>query len=153
MLARIKALFLEDADVAARDGHDIDLAAAALLVEVARADHEQGAEEEAAMGELLASSLDLSADEVRAVLGRAGDAVEEATSLFEFTRLVNEHYSIDEKRHLVRSMWQVALADRDLDKYEEHIIRRVAELIYLPHPEFIQTKHEALAAADDSCGG
>lgn len=147
MLARIKALFLEDTDTAERDAHDIDLAAAALLVEVARADHEQSAEEEAAMGELLATSLRLSPEEVRAVLGRAGDAVEDATSLFEFTRLVNDHYSIDEKRHLVRSMWQVALADRDLDKYEEHIIRRVAELIYLPHAEFIQTKHEALAAA------
>lgn len=147
MLARIKALFLEDTDAAGRDGHDIDLAAAALLVEVARADHEQSAEEEAAMGELLATSLRLSPEEVRAVLGRAGDAVEDATSLFEFTRLVNEHYSIDEKRRLVHAMWQVALADRDLDKYEEHIIRRVAELIYLPHPEFIRTKHEALAAA------
>ncbi|MEE4108121.1 MAG: TerB family tellurite resistance protein [Halieaceae bacterium] len=147
MLARIKALFLEDTDTAERDGHEIDLAAAALLVEVARADHEQSVEEEAAMGELLATSLNLDPEEVQAVLGRAGDAVEDATSLFEFTRLVNDHYSIDEKRRLVRSMWQVALADRDLDKYEEHLIRRVAELIYLPHPEFIQTKHEALAAA------
>jgi len=148
MLARIKALFLEDADAAQRDEHDIDIAAAALLVEVARADHEQTAAEEATMGELLASSLRLSADEVRAVLDDAGDAVEEATSLFEFTRLVNEHYSIDEKRRLIRSMWRVALADQDLDKYEEHIIRRVAELIYLPHPEFIQTKHEAHSAAN-----
>jgi uncharacterized tellurite resistance protein B-like protein len=147
VLARIKALFLEDTDTAERDGHEIDLAAAALLVEVARADHEQSVEEEAAMGELLATSLNLDPEEVQAVLGRAGDAVEDATSLFEFTRLVNDHYSIDEKRRLVRSMWQVALADRDLDKYEEHLIRRVAELIYLPHPEFIQTKHEALAAA------
>lgn len=147
MLTTIKALFTQDADGAERDDHDIDLAAAALLVEVARADHEQSAEEEAAMGALLAESLGLAADEVEAVLGRAGDAVEDATSLFEFTRLVNDHYSIDEKRQLVRSMWQVALADQDLDKYEEHIIRRVAELIYLPHPEFIQTKHEALAAA------
>lgn len=147
MLARIKALFLEDTDTAERDGHEIDLAAAALLVEVARADHEQSVEEEAAMGELLATSLHLGPEEVQAVLGRAGDAVEDATSLFDFTRLVNDHYSIEEKRRLVRSMWQVALADRDLDKYEEHLIRRVAELIYLPHPEFIQTKHEALAAA------
>jgi len=149
MLARIKALFLEDTDAAGRDGHDIDLAAAALLVEVARADHEQSGDEEAAMGELLATSLNLSEQEVEAILGRAGDAVEDATSLFEFTRLVNDHYSMDEKRDLVRSMWQVALADRNLDKYEEHIIRRVAELIYLPHPEFIQTKHEVLAAADN----
>ena len=147
MLDTIKALFLEESATTKRNDHDIDLAAAALLVEVARADHEQSAEEEAAMGRLVASTLGLNATEVETILGRAGDAVENATSLFEFTRLVNDHYSIDEKRHLVRSMWQVALADQDLDKYEEHIIRRVAELIYLPHAEFIQTKHEALATA------
>jgi uncharacterized tellurite resistance protein B-like protein len=79
------------------------------------------------------------------LLDRAGSAREDATSLFEFTRLVNDHYGPDEKRDLVGAMWKVAYADGDLDKYEEHIIRRVAELIYLPHADFIRSKHEAAA--------
>ncbi len=145
MLARLKKLLLENPAEQHREPHDIKLAAAALLVEVARADHDQLPEEEQAMGRLLASTLQLSGDEVDEVLERAGTAVEEATSLYEFTRLVNDHYGPDDKRALIAAMWQVAYADDSLDKYEEHIIRRVAELIYLPHAEFMRTKHEAAA--------
>jgi uncharacterized tellurite resistance protein B-like protein len=146
MLDLLKQLFGEESDPGRHDDHDIRLAAAALLVEVARADHDFTDGEDAAMRHLLVSSLKLAEDEVEAVLERAGAAVEDATSLFEFTRLVNDHYSFEEKRRLVAAMWQVAYADEDLDKYEEHIIRRVAELIYLPHAEFMRSKHEAMAA-------
>ncbi|MEM1190342.1 MAG: TerB family tellurite resistance protein [Pseudomonadota bacterium] len=145
MLARLKKMLLDDAAEPHREPHDIKLAAAALLVEVARADHDQLPEEEQAMGRLLASTLELSAEEVDEILERAGTAVEEATSLYEFTRLVNDHYGPDDKRALIAAMWEVAYADDELDKYEEHIIRRVAELIYLPHAEFMRTKHEAAA--------
>ncbi|MEO1081418.1 MAG: TerB family tellurite resistance protein [Pseudomonadota bacterium] len=145
MLARLKKMLLDEAAKPHREPHDIKLAAAALLVEVARADHDQLPEEEQAMGRLLASTLQLSSDEVDEILKRAGTAVEEATSLYEFTRLVNDHYGPDDKRALIAAMWQVAYADNALDKYEEHIIRRVAELIYLPHAEFMRTKHEAAA--------
>jgi uncharacterized tellurite resistance protein B-like protein len=145
MLDRIRKLFTDEGTDTARDPHDIRLAAAALLVEVARADHAQLDEEESAMAALLVDTLDLERSEVAALLDRAGSAVEDATSLFEFTRLVNDHYGPDEKRGLVGAMWKVAYADGDLDKYEEHIIRRVAELIYLPHADFIRSKHEAAA--------
>jgi uncharacterized tellurite resistance protein B-like protein len=138
----LKDLFAEP-DPQGRSEHDIHLAAAALLIEVARADHQQDDAEAAAMTTLLAEALDLESTEVAALLQRAGSAVEEATSLFDFTRLVNDHYQPSDKRRLIESMWQVAYADGNLDKYEEHIIRRVAELIYLPHTEFIQSKHAA----------
>jgi len=144
MLDRLKQLLMDTPDDRDRDEHDIQLAAAALLVEVARADHAQDASEDAAMAALLARSLKLEADEIDALLERANTAVEGSTSLFEFTRRINDHYSPEEKRRLVLAMWQVAYADQSLDKYEEHIIRRVAELIYLPHAEFIQAKHEAM---------
>jgi len=146
MLDLLKQLFGEEPDAGRREDHDIRLAAAALLVEVARADHDFTADEDAAMRRLLVSSLKLGENEVDAVLDRAGTAVEDATSLFEFTRLVNDQYSFEEKRQLVAAMWQVAYADGDLDKYEEHIIRRVAELIYLPHAEFMRSKLEAMTA-------
>jgi uncharacterized tellurite resistance protein B-like protein len=53
---------------------------------------------------------------------------------------VNDHYSPGQKGELIAAMWQVAFADAELDKYEEHLIRRVAELIYVPHDEFIRSK-------------
>jgi uncharacterized tellurite resistance protein B-like protein len=125
------------------------LAAAALLMEVARADFTQDANEERAMAALLKESLRLSEDDLRVLLDNATERVDAATSLYEFTRLVNDHYSAQEKGELIEAMWRVAYADAELDKYEEHLIRRVAELIYVPHEEFIRSKTAVRATLGD----
>lgn len=146
MIEKLRKLFAEPAGNAEQSADENRrLAAAALLVEVARADFQQDAEEEAAMRELLCSSLSLDRVSVDALLSAASDTVDEATSLYEFTRLVNDHYSYDEKFALVSAMWQVAYADKSLNKYEEHLIRRVSELIYLTHEDFIRAKLAAKA--------
>ena len=80
---------------------------------------------------------------MRALIAAAGERVDEATSLYEFTRVINDHYGPEEKLTLIASMWQVAYADGDLDKYEEHLIRQVAELTYVPHQDYIRCKLEA----------
>ena len=152
MLEQLKKIFLEEPDDDGRTEADIRLAAAALLIEVARADHQQDSAEESTMATLLINTLGIDPETVDALMRSAQRKVEEATSLFEFTRLINEHYSIEQKRSLVQSMWQVAYADASLDKYEEHIIRRVAELIYLPHPDFIAAKLEARTQAEQYSG-
>ena len=152
MLNQLKKIFGEEAGDEGRSEEEIRLAAAARLVEVARADHQQDSAEEAAMAALLVNTLGIDPEAVDTLMKEARQKVEEATSLFEFTRLINEHYSIEEKRSLVQSMWQVAFADASLDKYEEHVIRRVAELIYLPHPDFIAAKLEARTQAEQYSG-
>jgi uncharacterized tellurite resistance protein B-like protein len=101
------------------------------------------------MLELLSASLKLERATVAALMADASLAVDHATSLYEFTRLVNDHYSYDEKYALVGAMWQVAYADKSLNKYEEHLIRRVAELIYLTHDDFIRGKLAARTTAGD----
>ena len=124
------------------------LAAAALLIEVARADSVQDAEEEATMRDLLERSLGLTAEESSSLLAEANEQVDHATSLYEFTRMVNDHYSPEERSELVANLWRVAFADAELDKYEEHLIRRVSDLLYVPHSEFIRGKHVASAEAN-----
>jgi uncharacterized tellurite resistance protein B-like protein len=148
MIQTLKRLFTEPEG----DGeHDIEeqrrLAAAALLIEVARADFTQDANEERAMANLLCNSLQLGRDDVEVLLRDATERVDTATSLYEFTRLVNDHYSPVQKAELIDIMWRVAFADSELDKYEEHLIRKVAELIYVPHDEFIRSK---IAARQDA---
>ncbi|MDA8962172.1 TerB family tellurite resistance protein [Congregibacter sp.] len=147
MIEKLRKLFTEPAGSAEQSADENRrLAAAALLVEVARADFQQDAEEEAAMRDLLCSSLSLDRATVDSLLSEASDTVDEATSLYDFTRLVNDHYSYDEKFALVGAMWQVAYADKSLNKYEEHLIRRVSELIYLKHEDFIRGKLAAKPA-------
>ncbi|MFK7831601.1 MAG: TerB family tellurite resistance protein [Congregibacter sp.] len=146
MINTLRKIFTQPAG---DDGQSADetrkLAAAALLIEVARADFTQDAAEEAAMADLLTSSLQLDRASVDKLLEQAGESVDEATSLYEFTRLVNDHYSYEDKYALITSMWKVAFADNTLNKYEEHLIRRVADLIYVTHEDFIQGKLAARA--------
>lgn len=141
MIGILKTLFEPPArDTAEGLRHRLQLTSAALLIETARADFTQDGQEEAAMERLLCDGLELPESEVRELIALANDKADEATSLYEFTRLINDHYIEEEKLELLRNMWVVAWADGDIDKYEEHLIRRVAELIYVPHQDFIRLK-------------
>ncbi|MEH6582532.1 MAG: TerB family tellurite resistance protein [Halioglobus sp.] len=141
MLKALKALFeLPQAESENSREHRMQVAAAALLIETARADFTQDGQEEAALEVLLSGALELPAIEVHDLIALANQQVDEATSLYEFTREINDHYSADNKLRLIEAMWKVAYADGQLDKYEEHLIRQVAELTYVPHQDYIRCK-------------
>lgn len=144
MIAALKALFTPGPDDTAEDrAHHMRVAAAALLIETARADFTQDAAEITALEVLLQKSLELTKEEITELVNAAEDRVDKAVSLYEFTRTINDYYSADEKLQLIHAMWQVAYADEDLDKYEEHLIRQVAELTYVPHQHYIRSKLKA----------
>ncbi|MEO0438091.1 MAG: TerB family tellurite resistance protein [Pseudomonadota bacterium] len=141
MIGALKKLFSEESSEQERSTEETKrLAAAALLIEVARADFQQDAAEEASMAALLADTLHLSDRQVSELMSEASEAVDQATSLYEFTRAVNDYYEREDKIELMNSLWQVAYADNAIDKYEEHIIRRIADLIYVSHEDFIRCK-------------
>ena len=123
------------------------LAAAALLVETARADFSEDKVEHEELEKLLYESLDLGRREVRELITQAEAQLDETTSLYDFTRVINDYYLPAQKLELIASMWRVAYADGRLDKYEESLIRQVAELCYVSHQDYIRTK---LAAAPPS---
>ena len=78
------------------------------------------------------------------LLAEAETASAKSTSLYEFTRVINAHCDEMEKFKLVREFWRVANADGNIDKYEDNLIRKIADLIYLPHSQYIRAKLEAL---------
>lgn len=116
------------------------LAAAALLVEVAMADGEFSPRELNSLKHAIAKRFNLSQEEVSQLIEKAREMHADAVSQFEFTRAINAEYSQQQKFELVRNMWEIAYADGNLDKYEEYTIRKLAELLYLPHSEFIRAK-------------
>jgi len=147
MIQVLKSLFenpQRDSEESQRRG--LHLAAAALLIETARADFTQDAAEQVKLTQLLASSLKLGQEEVEKLVLSAEERVDEAISLYEFTRVINDHYSAEQKVRLIDAMWAVAYADGNIDKYEEALIRQVAELTYVPHSDYIQSK---LSARDE----
>ena len=127
--------------------HALQLATAALMIEVSRADFELDESEHEAVMTLLSQQFSLTDEELQTLVDLGRQEAEQATSLYQFTRLVNDHYSPQQKSQLVLNLWQVALADDYLDKHEDHLIRKVADLMHVPHKEFIRTKLAAIAAA------
>jgi uncharacterized tellurite resistance protein B-like protein len=79
----------------------------------------------------------------------AKEQAHEATSLYEFTRLINDNYDPAQKIALIENMWRIAFSDERLDKYEDNLIRKISELIYVSHSDFIRTKLKVRSALND----
>jgi uncharacterized tellurite resistance protein B-like protein len=123
----------------------LELATAALLIEVSRADFDISEEERGAIEESLRKSFGLTDEETRQIVALAQDEVSRAVSLYEFTRLVDQRFTPDQKRHIVGLLWEVALSDARIEGREEHLIRKIATLLHVPHQAFIEEK---IAARD-----
>lgn len=139
MIDRLLALFATSAPKA-RPAHDIHLACAALLVEVMRADHALDERELNTLKDWLQDLFALDANEQQALLEKAQQQVQQANDLFQFTDVINQHWHAQDKFALLQGLWRVAYADAQLDQYEEHIIRRISDLLHIPHSEFIRAK-------------
>ena len=123
--------------------HELELATAALMMEVARADFEQSEEERSLMLQKLGARLKLTDDAVAGLLLLAQDASEEAHDLYSFTSIINERFSYPEKKQLVVNLWEIALADAHIDPQEDHIIRRIAGLLSVDHSDVIHARAKA----------
>ncbi len=141
MIDKIKAFFSKniiEADDSSLSSEQ--LATAALLIEVMVIDGNLDEQELHAISLTLRQMLDLSSEQIDELILLSREEVADATSLYQFTREINDHYDHDKKMALMTAMWRVALADGHLDKHEEGIIRRVADLLYIRHNEYIRCK-------------
>jgi uncharacterized tellurite resistance protein B-like protein len=118
----------------------VDLTCAALLVEVMNSDHELDEREHQEFMAVLQQSYNIAEADLEELIQLAKDEAFEATSLYEFTKLINDSYDYEQKIELIENMWRIAFSDKRLDKYEDHLIRKVSELIYVSHSDFIKTK-------------
>ena len=119
------------------------LATAALLIEVMVIDGDLDDQEMQAIAGTLSNMLDLTEEQIDQLIELSKEEVADATSLYQFTKEINEHFDIEKKLSLMTAMWRVAFADGHLDKHEENIIRRVADLLHIRHSEYIRCKANA----------
>ena len=142
----LKALLFASWETRRADTHseaDVKLAAAALLVEIMGADFAADPVERAAIRALLIERFALPAPDADALLATAEEEVRRSVSLYPAVQLVNERMGREEKARLVGCLWDVAYADGRVDKYEDAAIRKIAELLYVDHGDFIRMKHRA----------
>ena len=120
----------------------LDNACAALLVEIAFADKDFDDTEKDSLRETLVKTYGLNEEEIEEIIQDADRSVEESTSLYGYTRIVNDEFNYEDKLDLIRNLWKVAYADGNLDKYEEHLLRKISDLIHVSHSDYINIKLE-----------
>jgi uncharacterized tellurite resistance protein B-like protein len=146
MLSRIKRFFDQHlaAEPMAQDpDHVLRLAVGALLLEMTHMDGEVWPKQREAVEQAVRTCFDLAEGEANELLDLAEAERAESTDYFQFTSLINRSYTPDEKERLVETLWRVAFANEALHMYEEHLVRKVADLLYVPHSAFIAAKHRA----------
>jgi uncharacterized tellurite resistance protein B-like protein len=146
MLNRIKRYFeqhLAVESMAQDPEHVLRLAIGALLLEMTHMDGEVWPEQRDTVEQAVKNCFDLSEREADELLNLAEIERTESTDYFQFTSLINRTYTADQKVMLVETLWRVAYANEALHKYEEHLVRKIADLLYVPHTAFIAAKHRA----------
>jgi uncharacterized tellurite resistance protein B-like protein len=144
MIDKIKSFFSKNVlEPEAETSSPDQLATAALLIEVMVIDGDLDDQEMQAIAGTLSNMLDLTEEQIDQLIELSKEEVAEATSLYQFTKEINEHFDVEKKLSLMTAMWRVAFADGHLDKHEENIIRRVADLLHIRHSEYIRCKANA----------
>ena len=140
MLAKVRSFFLERGGRAeATDGRhsqdELQLAAAALMVEAARLDGTFDETERVHVGSVLRQRFALDSDQTELLIEAAAETVDAIPEIYGFTRTIRDHFSHDERIAMLQMLWEVAYADGELHDYEASLLRQVAGLLYVTDQE------------------
>ena len=140
-ISTTQTVTVEDREAALR------LATAILMVDVARADYVFEESEFDRVVKLIEVHFGLSPDQAAALVNEAGTEADELVEVHRFTKLLHEHLSGEEKARIVSLLWQIAFADGRLDKYEDSLVLKISDLLYVSRGKVMQLKHDAERAA------
>ncbi|WP_100641958.1 TerB family tellurite resistance protein [Alteromonas facilis] len=144
MIKSFLAIFQQYAEQAPSDQHTLELATAALMFEVVRADNVADEAEKNYVKAALKDRFSLSDEELSALSQDGQRHAEEAVDLVQFTRVLNNHFDLSQRAKFIQQLWELANTDERIDMHEEHAIRRISELMYVPHSMYVQAKLNAL---------
>ncbi len=148
MIASIKEFFTQFIEPGTRQpemggGQALQVATAALLLEMMRMDNQITDEERRSIETTLAQQFGLDAVQLGTLTQLAEQEARQAAGYYQFTSLINKSCSAEQKIRIVENMWHVAMSDGHLDAHEEHLMRKVAGLLYIGHADYIATKQRA----------
>ena len=120
---------------------EMTLATCVLLIEVSLSDDSYDDEEKNKIIGILKNKFNLDDSQINVLMELADKKNKEMISLYDWTSKINEIYSYEQKKELIKLLWDVAFADGRIDKYEDYTIRKIADLIYVRHEDFMKAKH------------
>lgn len=119
------------------------LATAVLMVDVARADHVFDESEFDRVLQLVEQHFGLAPEEAAELVNSASETADDIVSVHEFTALLHEHLDENEKSRIVGLLWEIAYADGQLDKYEDSLVLKISDLLYVSRARVMRLKHDA----------
>jgi|SRR5688572_20258839 len=155
MLKAIRRFFEDNIATPANealDEHRLQVATAALLAEVMRLDGVAAPERRAVL-DAVKRRFDLTDDEATTLVDLAEAESRDAVDYYQFTSLINREFAPEQKVHIVELMWQVVYADAELSAHEHHVMRKIADLLYIPHGDYIAAKLRARDAGSPPSRG
>ena len=144
MIKYLKDLFNTDSEeqIQSSNEHKLQIAACALLIEIANADDNFSDEEKTRIIEVMTNKFDLSEIVVNNIISRSEEEIKESVSIYEFTDVLNKNINNDEKYILIKYLWHIAYADGNLDAYEDHFIKKISDNLHMHRKERIAAKLE-----------
>jgi uncharacterized tellurite resistance protein B-like protein len=143
MLNHLRGLFAAGATATSKEPSE-QLATALLLIEMARADFEFAEVERTHIETLLAEHFGITSDDIVTLMTQAREHAQQATSLYDYVKVLNQRLLPESKLKIMELLWRVAHADGHVDKYEEHLLRKLADLLYVSNADYIQAKLMAI---------
>lgn len=120
--------------------HALNLAVAALLIEMGRMDNQFADEEKAKLNQILKQQYGISEGEIKELTALAEEELQDAVDYYQFTSLINQNFGRQEKVAMIEQLWKIAYSDGKVDSHEDHYLRKIADLLFVPHSEFIKAK-------------
>ena len=127
-----------------RNEQDVQVATCALFLEMAHIDDAFTREEMALILSILKEKYQLSDEHADHLLLEAGKELKESIDLWQFSKLINDNYSMEEKMEVIRTLWKIVFVDGKMDRYEDYLMHKVATLLRLPNDKLIDVKLEVL---------
>ena len=145
MIDLVKKYFGKRTETVSKDpsregGHDVSIATCALFLEMAKTDGEFSDSEQESIIAILRKDYDLSEECAAELLDASNEELKRSIDLWQFTNRINENYSTEEKIRIVEMIWKIAYADGILDKHEDYLVHKLANLFRLTHKQLIDVK-------------
>ena len=152
MIASIKDFFNQFIEPGTRpneagSAHALQVATAALLLEVMRMDSRIADEERFAIGAVLCRQFGLDDDQYATLIALAEQEAHQANDYYQFTSLINKTCSVAQKNIIIENMWHVAMIDGHIDSHELHLIRKIVDLLHIRHADNVAAKQRARKTA------
>jgi len=132
----------------ASDSAGLQVATAALLLEMMRMDRELKDDERQAIIHTLQKQFSLDSGQIDTLIALAEQEAQQANDYYQFTSLINKSCDQAQKIRIIENLWHVAMIDGHLDAHELHLMRKLADLLYIGHADYVAAKQRARETAN-----